>query len=100
MGRVLPYQLSSKQFTQCRFKYMEQVLLSKETTSETGGSHTLLPWRGAGGEVKHETSTMPGYCRNYRKHSVIYLSLKQQNKEIRAALYPDGESIRKIRLPG
>ncbi|HQY11186.1 MAG TPA: DUF559 domain-containing protein, partial [Ferruginibacter sp.] len=43
-------------------KDIEQALLSKETVSGTGSSHTPLPWRGAGGEVKRETSTMPGYA--------------------------------------
>ncbi|MEP7163868.1 MAG: DUF559 domain-containing protein [Ferruginibacter sp.] len=37
--------------------------LSKDTDAEKGtGSHSPLLWKGAGGEVKRETSTMPGYA--------------------------------------
>ncbi len=43
-------------------KDIEQALLNKETVSEVEGSATPLLWSGAGGEVKRETSTMPGYA--------------------------------------
>lgn len=43
-------------------KDIEQALLSKQTAAEEAGSGSPLPWRGAGGEVKRETSTMPGYA--------------------------------------
>ncbi|MFZ1786199.1 MAG: DUF559 domain-containing protein, partial [Ferruginibacter sp.] len=43
-------------------KDMEQALLNKETVAEEAGSGSPLPGRGAGGEVKRETSTMPGYA--------------------------------------
>ncbi|MBL0054803.1 MAG: class I tRNA ligase family protein [Chitinophagaceae bacterium] len=40
---------------------IEYALLQDESRPGTG-SHSPLPWRGAGGEVKRETSTMPGYA--------------------------------------
>lgn len=43
-------------------KDIEQALLSKETVPEEGESNSPLPGRGVGGEVKRETSTMPGYA--------------------------------------
>ncbi len=43
-------------------KDIEHALLNKETVSEPEGSNTPLFWRGAGGEVQRETSTMPGYA--------------------------------------
>ncbi len=43
-------------------KDIEQALLNKKTVTEEAGSGPPLPWRGAGGEVKRETSTMPGYA--------------------------------------
>ena len=43
-------------------KDIEQAILNKETVTEEAGSNPPLPWRGAGGEVKRETSTMPGYA--------------------------------------
>jgi len=43
-------------------KDIEQALLNKETVAEEAGSSSPLPGRGAGGEVKRETSTMPGYA--------------------------------------
>ncbi len=43
-------------------KDIEQALQNKETVAENAGSGSPLPWRGAGGEVKRETSTMPGYA--------------------------------------
>ncbi|HMU08608.1 MAG TPA: class I tRNA ligase family protein [Ferruginibacter sp.] len=43
-------------------KDIEQALLNKQTVAEEAGSSSPLPWRGAGGEVKRETSTMPGYA--------------------------------------
>ena len=42
-------------------KSIENTLLEEEAKIETG-SHSPLPGRGAGGEVKRETSTMPGYA--------------------------------------
>ena len=41
---------------------IDQPLSNKENTIGTEGSNSPLPWRGAGGEVKRETSTMPGYA--------------------------------------
>ena len=41
---------------------IEQALLNKETYTEEEGSTPPLPGRGGGGEVKRETSTMPGYA--------------------------------------
>ncbi len=44
---------------------IEQALLDKETITELEGANyanSPLSWRGAGGEVKRETSTMPGYA--------------------------------------
>jgi leucyl-tRNA synthetase len=35
---------------------------SQENNQKFAGSNSPLPWRGAGGEVKRETSTMPGYA--------------------------------------
>ncbi len=43
-------------------KDIEQALLNKQTVAEEAGSNSSLSWRGAGGEVKRETSTMPGYA--------------------------------------
>ena len=43
-------------------KDIEQAILNKETVTEEAGSNPPLPWREAGGEVKRETSTMPGYA--------------------------------------
>jgi leucyl-tRNA synthetase len=43
-------------------KNIEQALSTKESISEAEGSGSPLPWRGVGGEVKRETSTMPGYA--------------------------------------
>ncbi|MEO6541300.1 MAG: DUF559 domain-containing protein, partial [Ferruginibacter sp.] len=43
-------------------KDIEDVLLNKEVVLETAGSNSPLPGRGGGGEVKRETSTMPGYA--------------------------------------
>ncbi len=37
-------------------------LIKRKEVEETAGSSFPLPWRGAGGEVKRETSTMPGYA--------------------------------------
>ena len=36
--------------------------LQQEKNLKVLGSNSPLPWRGAGGEVKRETSTMPGYA--------------------------------------
>ena len=43
-------------------KDIEQALLNKKTVAEEAGSGSPLLWRGVGGEVKRETSTMPGYA--------------------------------------
>ena len=43
-------------------KDIEQALLNKETVTEEAGSGPPLLGRGVGGEVKRETSTMPGYA--------------------------------------
>jgi len=43
-------------------KDIEQALLNKQTVTEEANSNSPLPGRGAGGEVKRETSTMPGYA--------------------------------------
>ena len=34
----------------------------QENSSKAAGLNSPLPWRGAGGEVRRETSTMPGYA--------------------------------------
>ena len=43
-------------------KNIEQALSSKESIPEAAESNSPLPGRGVGGEVKRETSTMPGYA--------------------------------------
>ncbi|WP_462242831.1 leucine--tRNA ligase [Ferruginibacter sp.] len=43
-------------------KNIEQALSTKESISEAAESNSPLPGRGVGGEVKRETSTMPGYA--------------------------------------
>lgn len=43
-------------------KDIEQALLNKETITDFESANSPLLWRGAGGEVKRETSTMPGYA--------------------------------------
>ncbi len=43
-------------------KDIEQALLNKKTVAEEAGPGSPLLWRGVGGEVKRETSTMPGYA--------------------------------------
>ncbi len=43
-------------------KEIEQALLNNKTVLKEADSTPPLLWRGAGGEVKRETSTMPGYA--------------------------------------
>jgi leucyl-tRNA synthetase len=43
-------------------KEIEQALVNKQTVAEEVGTNSPLLWRGVGGEVKRETSTMPGYA--------------------------------------
>jgi leucyl-tRNA synthetase len=43
-------------------KDIEQALFNKETVAEEAESNSPLLGRGVGGEVKRETSTMPGYA--------------------------------------
>ena len=43
-------------------KNIEQALVNKENSAEETGANSPLPGRGVGGEVKRETSTMPGYA--------------------------------------
>ena len=60
MIRFTNYQVNNNLNTV--LKDIEQALLNKETVAEEADSNSPLPWRGAGGEVKRETSTMPGYA--------------------------------------
>jgi leucyl-tRNA synthetase len=43
-------------------KDIEQALITKEKVTESAESSSPLFWRGVGGEVRRETSTMPGYA--------------------------------------
>ena len=60
MIRFTNYQVNNNLNTV--LKDIEQALLNKETVTENTESGSPLPGRGVGGEVKRETSTMPGYA--------------------------------------
>ncbi len=60
MIRFTNYQINNTLNTV--LKDIEQTLVNKETVTEEAGSGSPLPGRGGGGEVKRETSTMPGYA--------------------------------------
>ena len=60
MIRVTNYQVNNN--LNSVLKDIEQALLNKEIVANEVVSNSPFSWRGAGGEVKRETSTMPGYA--------------------------------------